>query len=79
MDPITIEAGLTLAEQVVSIIVKAAPAIEAGITDVSPYVRALAGMLVGSNATQEQVVAMRAQLDADSADFQTPLPPDDGK
>jgi hypothetical protein len=70
----TIEAGLALAEQVVNIIVKAAPAIQKGVISSAPYVEALAGMLTGSNATQEQIDALQAQLEADSADFQTPLP-----
>jgi hypothetical protein len=76
MDPVTIEAGITLAEQIISALIKAAPAIEAGVVNTEPYIKALGQMLVGGNATQAQVDAMRAQLDADSADFQTPLPPD---
>jgi hypothetical protein len=68
--------ALTLAEQVVSAIIKIAPAVEKGVVDTQPYISALAGMLTGGNATQEQVDALLAQLETDSADFQTPLPPD---
>lgn len=78
MDAVTIEAGIALAEQIVSALIKAAPAIQKGIVSAEPYVMAIGGMLVGSNATQEQVDALLAQLEADSADFQTPLPADDG-
>jgi hypothetical protein len=78
MDPVTLSAGIALAEQIVSALIKAAPAIEQGIVSSEPYVMAIGGMLVGSNATQEQVDALLAQLETDSADFQTPLPPDDG-
>lgn len=78
MDAVTIEAGIALAEQIVTALIKAAPAIQKGIVSAEPYVMAIGGMLVGSNATQEQVDALLAQLEADSADFQAPLPPDDG-
>lgn len=71
-------AALALAEQVVEIIVKVAPAIEKGVVSGLPYARAIAGMIMGSNATQAQVDAMLAQLESDSAEFQQPLPPDDG-
>ena len=74
----TIEAGVILAEQIVTAIVKIAPAIQKGAVSVEPYVMAIAGMITGGNATQEQVDALLAQLETDSADFQTPLPPDDG-
>lgn len=78
VDAATIEAGIILAEQIVMAIVKVAPSIQKGIVSAEPYVMAIGGMLVGSNATQDQVDALLAQLQADSADFQTPLPPDDG-
>lgn len=78
MDAVTIEAGIALAEQIVSALIKAAPAIQKGIVSAEPYVMAIGGMLVGSNATQEQVDALLVQIEADSADFQTPLPADDG-
>lgn len=78
VDAAAIEAGVILAEQIVSAIIKVAPAIQKGIVSAEPYVMAIGGMLAGSNATQEQVDALLAQLDADSADFQMPLPADDG-
>lgn len=75
---ITVEQALAVAQAVVEIVVKAAPAIEKGVISAAPYVSAIAGMLTGSNATQEQIDALLAQLEIDSADFQTPLPPEDG-
>jgi len=78
MDAAAIEAGVILAEQIVEAIIKVAPAIQKGAVSMEPYVMAIAGMLAGSNATQAQVDALLAQLETDSADFQTPLPPDDG-
>ena len=71
-------AALALAEQIVSALGTAAPAIEKGVVSAAPYVQALTGVLTGSNATQDQINALLAQLQTDSADFQTPLPPDDG-
>lgn len=73
-----IAAALALAEQIVSALVAAAPAIEKGVISAQPYIQALSGVLTGSNATQGQIDALLAQLQTDSADFQTPLPPDDG-
>jgi hypothetical protein len=78
MDAAAIEAGVILAEQIVEAIIKVAPAIQKGVVSMEPYVMAIAGMLAGSNATQAQVDALLAQLQTDSADFQQPLPPDDG-
>ena len=73
-----IEAGLILAEQLVNIIIKVAPAIQKGVVSSEPYVVAIAGMITGQNATQDQIDALQKQLETDSADFQTPLPEDDG-
>lgn len=78
MDEAAIEAGLVLAGQIVSALVKIAPAIQQGIVSEAPYISAIAGMITGGNATQEQVDALLAQIDKDSADFQAPLPNDDG-
>lgn len=78
MDAAAVEAGIILAEQIVEAIVKVAPAIQKGVVSMEPYVVAIGGMLAGSNATQEQVDALLAQLETDSADFQQPLPADDG-
>ena len=73
-----IEAGLAIAQQVVDIIVKVAPKIQAGVVSAEPYVAAIGGMITGQNATLDTINALQKQLDADSADFQQPLPPDDG-
>lgn len=78
VDAAAIEAGIVLAEQIVSALIRIAPAIQQGIVSEAPYVKAIAGMITGSNATQEDVDALLAQIEADSADFQKPLPPDDG-
>lgn len=78
IDLATIEGAVVLAEQIVSAIVKVAPAIEQGVISSEPYVEAIAGLVKGTNATQEQVDALMAQVQAASDQFQTPLPPDDG-
>jgi type IV secretory pathway TrbL component len=75
---IDISLALTIAEQIITGIIKVAPAIEQGIVDEQPYIQAIAGMLNGSNATQAQVDALLAQIETDSALFQQPLPPDTG-
>lgn len=71
---IDIALALTIAEQIVTAVIKIAPAVEQGVVSTEPYVQALAGMLTGSNATQAQVDALLVQLQSDSDDFQTPLP-----
>lgn len=71
-------AAIALAEQIVQALITVAPAIEKGVVSAAPYVQALSGVLTGSNATQDQIDALLAQLQTDSADFQTPLPEDDG-
>jgi hypothetical protein len=78
MDPIEITAALALAGKIVDGLIAIAPAVEKGIVSTAPYVSAIAGLITGGNATQEQIDALLAQLEVDSADFQTPLPPDDG-
>lgn len=75
---VEIEAGLVLAEQIVSAIIKVAPAIQQGEVSMEPYVEAIAGMITGTNATPAMVDALVAQVQKDSADFQIPLPADDG-
>jgi hypothetical protein len=71
-------AAITLAEQIVTGIIKVAPLIEQGVASSAPYVQAIGKMLTGTNATQADVDALLATLQADSADFQTPIPDDDG-
>jgi type IV secretory pathway TrbL component len=78
VDAAAIEAAILLAEQIVAALIKVAPAIMQGLVSEAPYVQAIAGMITGGNATQAQVDALLAQIKADSADFQTPLPVDDG-
>lgn len=78
MDAATIEAGIAVAEAIVDAIVKMAPAIEQGVVSSVPYVQAIAGLIQGTNATQAQIDGLLASVNAASAQFQTPLPPDDG-
>ena len=73
-----IEAGLALAEAIVSAIVKVAPAIEQGVISSVPYVQAIGGLIAGSNATSAQIDAVLARINAASDEFLKPLPPDDG-
>ena len=73
-----IEAGLAVAEAIVSAIVKVAPAIEQGVVSSIPSVQAIAGLIGGSNATPEQIDAVLARINAASEEFLSPLPPDDG-
>jgi hypothetical protein len=78
LDPTTIAGALSLAETLVTAIVKAAPAIEEDFSKSGPFVAALAGMIQGTNATMDQIIPLLAAANIDSTDFQTPLPPDDG-
>jgi len=73
-----IEAGVAIAEAIVSAIVKVAPAIQQGVVSSLPYVQAIAGLIQGTNATQEQIDATLAQINAATDAFLKPLPPDDG-
>lgn len=78
MDPTTVAGAISLASTIVNAIVANAPAIIADITKSEPYVQALAGMIQGTNATVDQITTLLAAANISSADFQTPLPPDDG-
>jgi len=73
-----IEAGLAVAEAIVSAIVKVAPAIEQGVVSSIPYVQAIGGLIAGTNATSEEIDAVLARINAATDDFLKPLPPDDG-
>lgn len=74
-----IEAGVAIAEAIViSAIVKVAPAIEQGIVSSVPYVQAIAGLIQGSNATQQQIDATLAQINTATSEFLKELPSDDG-
>jgi hypothetical protein len=78
MDLTTIEGAISAATSIIGALIKAAPAIEQGAADIAPYAEALGKMLMGSNATAADVEMLLTQLETDSADFQTPLPADDG-
>lgn len=73
-----ITAGIAVAEAIVNAIVKAAPAIEQGVMSSVPYVQAIAGLIQGTNATQQQIDDTLAAINAASDLFDRPLPPDDG-
>jgi hypothetical protein len=73
-----VEAGIAVAEAIVSAIVKVAPAIEQGVISSVPYVQAIAGLIQGSNATQQQIDATLAQINAATDEFLQELPADDG-
>lgn len=73
-----IEAGLAVAEAIVSAIVKVAPAIEQGVVSSIPYVQAIGGLIAGTNATSEEIDAVLARINAATDNFLKPLPPDDG-
>ncbi len=73
-----LEAGIAVAEAIVSAIVKAAPAIEQGVVASAPYVKAIAGLIQGTNASQAQIDQTLAAINAASDAFLAPLPPDDG-
>ena len=78
MDLTTIEGAITLAESIVTAIVQVAPQIEQGVVSAEPYVQAIAGMVQGTNATLPQIQALLAAANISSAQFETPLPADDG-
>jgi len=73
-----IQAGMAIAEAIVSAIIKVAPAIQQGVVSSLPYVQAIAGLIQGTNATQEQIDATLTQINAATDEFLQPLPPDDG-
>ncbi|EKS28674.1 hypothetical protein [Afipia felis] len=73
-----IQAGVAIAEAIVSAIVKVAPAIQEGVVSSLPYVQAISGLMQGTNATQEQIDATLAQINAATDEFLKTLPPDDG-
>lgn len=73
-----VTAGIALAQTIVAAIVKVAPAIAQGVASSAPYVEAIAGLLAGTNATQQQIDAALAQINAATDAFLEPLPPDDG-
>jgi hypothetical protein len=76
---IDVEKALEVAEAIVNGIMTVAPAVQKGVASAEPYIKALGGLLTGSNATQEDIDDLLAKLQADSAEFEQPLPPDDGQ
>jgi hypothetical protein len=75
MDAVT---AINIATAIVEALLKLAPSIEAGVVSAMPYAQAIAGLLEGTNATQAQIDTLMAQLATAEAQFQTPLPADDG-
>jgi hypothetical protein len=73
-----VETGIAVAEAIVNAIVKVAPAIEQGVVASTPYVKAIAGLIRGTNASQAQIDQTPAAINAASDAFLAPLPPDDG-
>lgn len=67
---------ITTATTIINAVVAAAPAIEQGAADISPYIKAIVGLATGQNVTQEQIDEIIAQVNASSAEFQEPLPDD---
>jgi hypothetical protein len=78
MDPSTITGAIALASTIVNAIVANAPAIIADVNASKPYVQAIAGMIEGTNATMEEITALLTAANISSAQFQNPLPLDDG-
>ncbi len=75
---VDIAAAISTAQAIVEALIKASPAIIETATKAKPYVEAIAGLISGGNATQEQLDQVVADVTALSAEFQKPLPPDDG-
>jgi hypothetical protein len=73
MDPVAIATAVTT---ILEEVIKVAPLIEQGIATAEPYAQALIGLIEGTNVTQEQLDAAVANVQALSAQFQQPLPPD---
>ncbi len=73
-----VQVGIAIGEAIVAAIVKVAPAIQQGVVSSLPYAQAIAGLIQGSNATQEQIDATLASINAATDKFLEPLSPDDG-
>jgi len=76
MDPTTIAGAIALAQTIVNAIVANAPAIIADFNASKPYVEAIAGMIQGTNATQDEIDALLNAANIASATVQQPLPID---
>jgi hypothetical protein len=68
--------ALALSVSIVDAILKIAPLVEQGVVDSMPYAQAIAGIIKGSNATQEQIDSLLAMANSESSQFQQPLPPE---
>ena len=71
-------AAIELSMTIVEAIIKIAPSVEQGIVSSLPYAQAIAGLIQGTNATQEQINNLLATVNIASGEFQRPLPVDDG-
>jgi hypothetical protein len=78
LDPATIEGAVAIASAIVNVIVKNAPAIIDDWNKSAPYINAIAGMIQGTNATQESIDSLLASANIAADEFLKPLPPDDG-
>lgn len=72
------EAVIATVETIVAAIIKVAPLVEKGVADATPYVQALVGLIKGTNVTQEQLDEAVTRVLALSAEFQKPLPDENG-
>jgi hypothetical protein len=76
MNPLAIIQAI---EGILGVVVKLAPAVEAGVTSLTPIATAIVNNLTkGATITQAQLDALEAEVDAAAAQIQQPLPPDDG-
>lgn len=78
MDPTTLAGAISIATALVNAIVQNAPTIIKDWNASAPYVSAIAGMIQGTNATQETIDSLLAAANVATDDFLKPLPPDDG-
>jgi len=78
LDPKTIEGAIAIAMALVNAIVQNAPKIIDDWNRSAPYVSAIAGMIQGTNATQESIDSLLASANIATDEFLRPLPPDDG-
>jgi hypothetical protein len=78
LDPVTIEGAIAIATALVNAIVKNAPTIIDDWNKSAPYISAIAGMIQGTNATQESIDSLLASANIATDEFLRPLPPDDG-
>lgn len=74
-----VAAILAAISQVIKTVVDLTPTVITAVEDITPFAKAIYGLVVkGENATQADVDAMLAEVNALNDDLQRPLPPDDG-